>query len=56
MILIMMFIIQDGSSSGNGEVETTIGHKQVKLEFPIYLAKGGRTSVWHATTSLAHQA
>jgi hypothetical protein len=41
MIVIMMFIIQDGSRSGNGEVETTIGHKQVQLEFPIYLAKGG---------------
>jgi hypothetical protein len=49
-----MFIIQDGLSSGNGKVKTTIGHKQVQLEILIYLAKGGRISVWHATTSLAH--
>jgi hypothetical protein len=27
MIVIMMFIIMDGSSSGNGKVETIIGHK-----------------------------
>jgi hypothetical protein len=53
MIVIMIFIIQNGSSNGNGEVETTIGHKQVHLELLIYLAKGGRMSVWHAT-SLAH--
>jgi hypothetical protein len=29
MIVIMMFIIQDGSSNGKWEVKTTIGHKQV---------------------------
>jgi hypothetical protein len=54
--MIVMFIIQDGSSGGSGEVETIIDHKQIQLEFPIYLAKGGRTNIWHATTSLAHWA